>query len=158
MDGSTQRRFNIEIDGSTYGLSEAEFAGVLFEVVATLVFEKLVDRVSYILKAGDRELTGSGGSHFDPLCVSLYRHLKEERYHGPSYDELGGETQSFRLRGIADGLAAVAFFLKAGNTVPHFIVGRPESDPLVVLDRGRRTRLTVDDPTLKAKLTRLIPR
>jgi hypothetical protein len=158
MDGSAQRQFNLEVDGSTYELGEAEFAGILFEVVATLVFEKLVDRVSYILEAGERELCGSGGSHFDALCVSLYRHLKEERYRGPSYDELGGETQSFRLRGIADGLVAVAFFLKAGETVPHFIVGRPDADPLCVLDRGRRTRLAVDDPTLKAKLTRLIPR
>jgi len=158
MDGSTQRRFNLEIDGSTYELGEAEFNGVLFEVVATLVFEKLVDRASFILEAGERELTGSGGSHFDALCVSLYRHLKEERYHGPSYDELGGETQSFRLRSIADGLAAVAFFLKAGDTVPHFIVGRPEADPLCALDRGKRTRLMVEDPALAAKLTRMIPR
>ena len=34
MDNSTQRRFNFEIDGSTYELGEAEFNGVLFEVVA----------------------------------------------------------------------------------------------------------------------------
>lgn len=158
MEGSSQARFNLEINGVAYELGEAEFNGVLFDVVTTLVFEKLVDRATYILEAGEGELTGSGGSHFDPLCVSLYRHLKEERYHGPSYSELGGEAQSFRLRGLADGLSSVAFFLKAGSTVPHFIVGRPDVDVLIALDRGARTRLMLDDPQLLAKVTRLVPR
>ena len=153
-----QARFTIEIDGKTHELGEAQFAGVLFQLVTTLVFEKQIDRATFILAKGERELSGSGGSHFDPVSVSLYRHLKEERYHGPAYEGLGGDAQSFRIRGIADGLVAVAFFLRGGEGVPHLIVGRHDADPLVVLDRGSRTRLTVDDPDLLARLTRLIPR
>lgn len=153
-----QARFTIEIDGKTHELGEAQFAGVLFQMVTTLVFEKQIDRATFILATGEQELSGSGGSHFDPVSVSLYRHLKEERYRGPAYKGLGGDAQSFRIRGIADGLVAVAFFLRGGEGVPHLIVGRHDADPLVVLDRGSRTRLTVDDPDLLARLTRLIPR
>jgi len=151
-------RFTIEIDGNTHELGPAQFAGVLFQLVTTLVFEKQVDRATFILATGEKELSGSGGSHFDPVSVSLYRHLKEERYHGPLYEELDGDVQSFRIRGIADALVAVAFFLRGGDGVPHLIIGRPDADPLVVLDRGARTRLTVDDPDLLATLSRLIPR
>jgi len=158
MSASTEPRFVLEIGGNAHELGEAEFNGILFQLVTTLVFEKLVDRATFVLAASEGELSGSGGSHFDPVSVSLYRHLKEERYHGPDYDELGGDAQSFRLRGIADGLVAVAFFLRGGEAVPHFIVGRHDEDPLVVLDRGARTCLTADDPKLLAKLTRLVPR
>ncbi|UCC49760.1 MAG: hypothetical protein JSV41_06280 [Gemmatimonadota bacterium] len=155
--GTPQPRYNLEINGNAYELGEAEFNGVLFEMVTTLVFEKVVDRVCYVLEAAEHELTGSGGTHFDPLSVSLYRHLKVERCQAPSYPEFGGETQAFRLHAIVDALTAVAFFLKGGDAVPHMIVGRPGQAVLSVLDRGTRTILTLDDPHLLAKLTRLIP-
>ena len=158
MNTSTEPRFVLEIGGNAYELGEAEFNGILFQLVTTLVFEKLVDRATFVLAASEGELSGSGGSHFDPVSVSLYRHLKEERYHGPAYEDLDGDPQSFRLRGIADGLVAVAFFLRGGESVPHFIVGGPDADPLVVLDRGARICLTADDPKLIARLTRLVPR
>jgi hypothetical protein len=151
-------RFAIETGGNTYELGPAQLAGVLFQLVTTLVFEKQVDRATFILAKGEKELSGSGGSHFDPVSVSLYRHLKEERYHGPLYEELGGEAQSFRIRGIAYALVAVAFFLRGGDGVPHLIIGRPDADPLVVLDRGARTRLSCDDPDTLAQLIRMIPR
>ncbi len=150
-------RFVVEIDGKICELGPAQFAGVLYQFVTTLVFEKLVDRVTFILATGERELSGSGGSHFDPICVSLYRHLKEERYHGPLYQDVSGDTQSFRLRSIADALVAVAFFLRGGDSVPHLIIGNPDADPLVALDRGSRTRISVDDPDIVAKLNRMIP-
>jgi hypothetical protein len=156
--GSSQPSFALEIDGSSYSLREAEFNGVLFDLVTTLVFEKQADRCTFILATAETELTGSGGVHFDPLSVSLYRHLKVERCHGPSYPELGGEAQSFRLHSIAGALVAVAFFLKAGDMVPHFLVGFPDRDVLTVLDRGERTRLNVDEPRLVKALTRLIPK
>ena len=95
--------FRLEVNDKAYELSEAEFSGLLYEIVQTLVFEKLVDRVSYVLQTREDELTGSGSSHFDPLCVSLYRHLKEERCHGPHYPELAGETQSFKIHSISTG-------------------------------------------------------
>ncbi len=148
--------FSLELDGKTYELGAAEFSGVLFEVVMLLVFEKLADRASYVLRGGESDLCGSGGARFDTLCVSLYRHLRQIRCHGPDYPDLSGETQSFRLHSLKDGLVAVAFFLKAGDNVPHFTVGRTEHDVLVVLDRGARSRLTVEEPGLRARLTRLI--
>ncbi len=158
QSGSSHPKFRLEIDDQhSYELTEAGFSGVLYEMVVTLVFEKLVDRVSYVLEAHEKELTGSGGIHFDPLSVSLFRHLKVERCHGPSYPELGDETVSFRLHAIVDGLAAVAFFLKGGDAVPHMIVGRPDRAVLSVLDRGKRSHLACDDPLLVPKLTRLIP-
>jgi hypothetical protein len=64
--GTLQPRYNLVIEGNAYGLGEAEFNGVLFEMVTTLVFEKVVDRVCYVLEAAEHELTGSGGTHFDP--------------------------------------------------------------------------------------------
>jgi len=149
--------FHLEVDGRTYELGEAEFSGVLFDVVMTLVLEKLADRASYVLRGGESDLCGSGGSRYDRLCVGLYRHLKQIRCHGPDYAEYSGETQSFRLHSLKDGLVAVAFFLKAGENVPHFTVGRAERDVLAVLDRGARSRLTLEDPQLISKLTRLIP-
>lgn len=157
MDESSESRHHLEVDGTTYGLSEVEFKGVLFELVAALVFEKMVDRVSYVLETAEHELTGSGGEYFDPLSVSLYRHLKVERCSGPSYPELGGETQSFRLHAIVDGLVAVAFFVGGGDMVPHMIVGRPDRAVLTVIDRGKRTQLACDDARLLARLNRLIP-
>jgi hypothetical protein len=146
-----------EVNDRAYELSGAEFSALLFEIVETLVFEKLVDRVSYVLQTGEDELTGSGSSHFDPLCVSLYRHLKEERCHGPQYPQLGGTTQSFRIHSIKNGLVAVAFFLKAGVTVPHFAAGTATDDVLVVLDRGARSHLSIDDPDLLSKVAQLFP-
>ncbi|UCC71464.1 MAG: hypothetical protein JSV86_13845 [Gemmatimonadota bacterium] len=157
MRKSSEPAFSLDVDGKIYDLSEAEFKGVLFEVLSTLVFEKAVDRVSYVLEAAEGELTGSGGKNFDPLSVSLYRHLKVERCSGPSYAELGGETQSFRLHAIVDGLVAAAFFLKGGDHVPHMIVGRPDRAVLIVLDRGARAQLNCGDPRLLRKLTRSIP-
>jgi hypothetical protein len=157
MGSHSAPRFNLDFNGNAYELREAEFSGILFEIVATLVFEKLVDRATYALAVGERELTGSGSSHFDPLCVSLYRHLKEQRYHGPSYPELEGDIQSFHLHSIKDGLVAVAFFLKGGDCVPHFIAGQPGRDVLTVLDRGARTSLTVDDEDLLRRLMELVP-
>jgi hypothetical protein len=148
--------FHIEVDGRMYELGVAEFTGVLFDVVMTLVFEKLADRASYVLQGGESDLCGSGGDRFDTLCVSLYRHLKQMRCHGPEYPEYPGETQSFKLHSLKDGLVAVAFFLKAGETVPHFTVGRADHDVLVVLDRGARSRLTVEEPEIRDRLTRLI--
>lgn len=148
--------FDLEINDHAYQLSEAEFTGVLYELAVNLMFHKLVDRVTYILETSETELTGSGGSHFDPLSVSLYRHLKEDRCHGPAYEGMGGEPQSFRIHSIKDALAAVAFYLKAGDSVPHFIVGRPDRDLLVVQDRGRRTQVNVNDEKFVKQLERLI--
>ncbi|NIR45315.1 MAG: hypothetical protein GWN99_12930 [Gemmatimonadetes bacterium] len=148
--------FTLEIGERVYELSEAEFAGALYDLAVNLMFHKLVDRVTCILETSESELTGSGGSHFDPLCVSLYRHLKEDRCHGPAYEGMGGDPQSFRIHSIKDALAAVAFYLKAGDSVPHFIVGRPDRDLLVVQDRGRRTQVNVGDDRVVAQLERLI--
>jgi hypothetical protein len=148
--------FNLEIDDRTYELSQAEFTGVLYELAVNLMFNKLVDRVTYILETSETELTGSGGSHFDPVSVSLYRHLKEDRCHGPVYEGMGGSPQSFRIHSIKDALAAVAFYLKAGDSVPHFIVGRPDRDLLVVQDRGRRTQVNVGDDKVVKELEGLI--
>jgi hypothetical protein len=52
MEGSSHARFNLEVDGVAYELVEAEFKGVLFEVVTMLVFEQLVDSSTFILEAG----------------------------------------------------------------------------------------------------------
>ena len=149
-------RYTFEIGGNTYEVREAEYSGVLFEIVTTLVFDRLADRASYILETGESELTGSGGSHFDLLSVSLYRHLKVHRCRGPSYEGLGSECQSFKLHSVSDALVAVAFFLKGGDAVPHFIVGSPDRDLLLALDRGRRTQLTLDDPALVSAFSRLV--
>ena len=157
MQSVGSQRFSLELDGEVYELREAEFAGILFEIVARLVFEKLADRATFVLATEERELTGSGGTHFDRLSVSLYRHLKEQRCHGPAYPELEGDAQSFHLHSIKDGLVAVAFFLKGGPSVPHLMVGRPGHDVLTALDRGARTRLMLEDPKIVSKLTRLIP-
>lgn len=150
-------RFNLVINGTSYQLREAEFNGILFELVAMLVFKRRVNRATFILTTSEAELCGSGGSHFDSLCVGLYRLLKENRYHGPAYHEFGGHAESFHLHSIRDGLAAVAFFVKAGEYVPHFIAGMPKQDVLMVLDRGRRSRIELDDPELLGDLSRLIP-
>ncbi len=149
--------FRLELEDRTYDLDAAEFRGVLFDLVMALVFEKLADRASYVLQGGESGLCGSGSADFDPLCVGLYRHLKQIRCHGPDCPELSGQTQSFRLHSLKDGLVAVAFFLKAGENVPHFTVGRADRDLLVVLDRGARSRLTLGDPKLLAKFAELIP-
>lgn len=154
---STPPIARLEVNDRAYELTGPEFSTVLFEIVEILVFEKLVDRVSYVLQTGESELTGSGSSHFDPLCVSLYRHLKEERCHGPHYPELAGETQSFKIHSIKNGLVAVAFFLKAGETVPHFTAGTVTADVLTILDRGARSWLSIDNPDVLSKVTQLIP-
>jgi hypothetical protein len=156
MASERPQHFVLEIDGGTHELGVAEFTGILFEIVTTLVFEKLADRATYVLATSESELTGSGGIHFDPLCVSLYRHLKENRYHGPSYPDFEGDVQSFHLHSIKDGLVAVAFFLKSGESVPHFIVGHPGQDVLIALDRGARTRLSLDDPRLLSNFEQLL--
>jgi hypothetical protein len=148
--------YQFDVDGRTYELGAAEFTGVLFEVVMMLVYEKLADRVSYVLKAGESELCGSGGTRFEPLCVSLYRHLKQVRCHGPEYPTLAGETQSFKLHSLKDGLVAAAFFLNAGDAVPHFTLGRADHDVLLVFDRGARSRLTLEEPDLLSKFTSLV--
>ncbi|KPK83131.1 MAG: hypothetical protein AMS25_01210 [Gemmatimonas sp. SM23_52] len=155
--GFSQSLYNLEIDGKVYQLRDAEFNAVLYEMVTALVFQKLADRVCYVLDVAEQELTGSGSSQFDPLCVSLYRHLKVERCYCPGYFDLTCKTQAFRLHAIVDALAAVAFFLKGGDAVPHMIVGRPGQAVLSVLDRGTRTMLTLDDPGVLAALARLIP-
>ena len=148
MGSERRRSFVLDIDGNTYVLGTAKFTGVLFEIVTTLVFEKLADRATYVLTTSESELTGSGGIHFDPLCVSLYRHLKVQRYHGHAHRELEGDVQSFHLHSIKDGLVAVAFFLKGGESVPHFMVGNPEKDVLTAMDRGARTTLNLGDSKL----------
>lgn len=148
--------YQLDVNGTVYELGVAEFIGVLFEIVMMLVFEKLADRVSYMLPAGESELCRSRSTHFEPLCVSLYRHLKQVRCPGPEYPSLAGETQSFKLHSLKDGLVAAAFFLKAGDAVPHFTLGRADRDVLVVLDRGVRSRLTLEKPELSSKLTRLL--
>lgn len=158
MASGSATPFTLEVDGIRHELSEAEFAGVLYEVVTTLVFEKLADRATYVLATGEGELTGSGSVRFDPISVSLYRHLKVWRCHGPAYPDLEGEAHSFRLHSIKDGLVAVAFFLKAGEAVPHLTVGTADGDVLTVLERGARSTLTVGEPQTRSRLTRLIPR
>ncbi len=154
--GSAPAQFNLRVGDKLYDLGEAEFGGVLYDIVTTLVYEKRVDRASYVMQCRESELTGSGSVHFDPMCVSLYRHLKEDPYHGKVYEDLGGETHSFRLHSIIDGLEAVAFYLRAGAMVPHFLVGRPEEDLLIVLDRGARSELRVDDPAWLERIARLL--
>ncbi|NIN70343.1 MAG: hypothetical protein GTO46_00110 [Gemmatimonadetes bacterium] len=89
--------------------------------------------------------------------MSLFRHLRVERCSGPRYSELGGDTGSFRLHAVVDGLVAAAFYLRGGDHVPHMIMGRPDRDVLTVLDRGARSELNCADPGLLRKLTRLIP-
>ena len=148
--------YQLDVDGTVYELGIAEFIGVLYEIVMMLVFEKLADRVSYLLQAGESELCGSGSMQFEPLCVSLYRHLKQVRCPGPEYPSLAGETQSFKLHSLKDGLVAAAFFLKAGDAVPHFTLGWADRDLLVVLDRGARSRLTLEKPELLSRLTGLL--
>ncbi len=158
MAGGAREQHSLKIAGEVYDFSEAEFSGVLFDIVTTLVHEKQVDRASYLLRCEEHELSGSGGVHFEPICASLYRHLKVDPYHGPSsYPGLEGSVVSFRLHSIAGGLVAVAFYLKAGDLVPHFMVGRHSQDLLTVLDRGAMAELRVDDTTLLEKLTRLVP-
>ncbi len=51
----------------------------------------------------------------------------------------------------------MAFFLKAGVTVPHFAAGTATDDVLVVLDRGARSQLSIDDPDLLSKVSQLFP-
>lgn len=157
MKESSESAFRIDVDGQIYELSETEFKGVLYEMASLLIFEKAVDRVSFVVDAPESELTGSSGQRFDPLSVSLFRHLRVERCSGPRYGELGADTGSFRLHAVVDGLVAAAFFLRGGEHVPHMILGRPDRDVLTVLDRGARTQLNCGDPGLLRKLTRLIP-
>ncbi len=130
---------------------------MLFNLVTALVFEKRADRATYLLEVGEFELSGSGSVHFDPICVSLYRHLKEEPCQGPAYPELKGKARSFRVHSLVDALEAVAFFLKAGETVPHFFLGSAERDVLTVRDRGAHTRVLLDDPKLVKKLCGSMP-
>jgi hypothetical protein len=40
--------FSLDVDGQVFELSETEFKGVLYEMVSLLVFERAVDRVSYV--------------------------------------------------------------------------------------------------------------
>ncbi len=157
MKGGSSQRFSLELGDKTYNMSEAEFFGVLFNLVTSLVFEKRADRATYILEAGESELSGSGSVHFDPICVSLYRHLKEEPCQGPAYPGLGGRARSFRVHSLVDALEAVAFFLKAGDSVPHFFLGPADHDVLTVHDRGARTRVLLDDPKLVQKLSGSLP-
>jgi hypothetical protein len=147
--------YRLEIGEDAYELKEAEFGGILYEIAINLVFHKLVDRATYVLCAPEAELTGSGSGHFDVLSVSLYRHLKENRGHGPEYEGLGGNPQSFRIHSVKDALVTVAFFLHGGDCVPHFILGRPDRDMLIAQDRGRRTQLNVEDRKLIEKFSRL---
>ncbi len=156
--GSDQPLYTLEIAGVPYQLNEAALTGVLFDIVSTLVFEKHATRITYILKGSDSQLSGSGSGEITALGISLYRHLKEQRCPGPPYAELGAEAQSFRLHSIVDALVAVAFFLKADDLVPHFIVGDDVGgDLLTVLNRGREARLMIEDPALRSKLSRLVP-
>jgi hypothetical protein len=97
------------------------------------------------------------GKHFDPLSVSLFRHLRVERCSGPHYGELGQDTGSFRLHAVVNGLVAAAFFLRGGDHVPHMILGRPDRAVLTVMDRGARTQLNCGDRGLLRKLIQLIP-
>lgn len=157
MAGGSIDTYKLDIDGRVFEMTEAGFIGVLFDIVGSLVFEKQAHRVSYVMEASETELSGSGGGGINALAISLYRHLKEQRCPGPTYTDLSGDTHSFRLHSIVDALVAVAFFLKAGDSVPHFIVASPEADLLTVLDRGRRSRLSVSDPSLRARLSRLVP-
>ncbi|UCF18445.1 MAG: hypothetical protein JSU87_10895 [Gemmatimonadota bacterium] len=152
-----ESRFLLEIGGKSYGVSEAEYFGVLLNIVTTLVFEKRADRATYVLEVGESELSGAGSVHFDPISVSLYRHLKETRCHGPAYPDLKGDAQSFRLHSVLDALEAVTFFLRAGNTVPHFFVGLAEQDVLAALDRGARTRVLLQDPEIVVRLAKCLP-
>jgi len=157
METESPRAYRLEIGDKSYQLSEAEYFGVLLNIVITLVYEKQADRASYVLQVGETELSGAGSVRFDGICVSLYRHLKETRCHGPAYPQLGGNAQSFKLHSILDALEAATFFLRAGDTVPHFFVGCGEVDILAALDRGAETRLLVKNSKLLAKLTNYLP-
>lgn len=156
MDGQGgEEIFRLEVGDRIYDLTDAELFRLLYEVVPWLVFLKEAERATYVLGCGEEELSGAGSEHFDPICVGLYRHLKEKRYVGPTYPDLGDNVRSFRLHSIVDGLAAVAFFQKGGDLVPHLIVGRPDRDVLAVLDRGRRTRLLGDAPEILSRVERV---
>ncbi len=150
-------RHTLRIADETHELGHAQFAGVLFDLVTILVFEKAADRASYLLRCSESELSGAGGAHFDPMCVSLYRHLKVEPYHGQKQKSDEGEVVSFRLHSIAGALVAAAFYLKAGDMVPHFMVGSHSADLLTVLDRGALAQLSVEEPELLEKLRRRLP-
>jgi hypothetical protein len=66
-------------------------------------------------------------------------------------------VQSFKLHSVLDALEAATFFLRAGETVPHFFVGCGDVDVLTALDRGAQTRLMSEDTKLLAKLTSSLP-
>jgi hypothetical protein len=149
-------RFSLEVGKRRYTLREAEFRGILYDVVTALVHLKEVDRVSYVLRGGELELGGPGGAELDPLSLSLYRYIEEERCEGPSYEGLGGVTRSFHMGSALYALAALTLFFAAGDLAPHCIMGRPDRDLLMALDRGRRTRILAEDPKLVANLTRLL--
>lgn len=157
MKGSSESVYSLDVDGQIFQLSEIEFKGLLYEMVSWLVFERAVDRVAYVLKVDQSELLGSGGHHFDPLSVSLFRHLRVERCSNPRQTEFGEDTGYFRLHAVVDGLAATAFFLRGGEHVPHMILGRPDRAVLTVIDRGARTLLNCADPALLRRLKQLIP-
>lgn len=157
MDGhGLEGTFRLEVGDQSYDLNEANLFRLLYEAVPWLVFLKEVERATFVLGCREDELSGAGSERFDPICVGLYRHLKEKRYVGPSYPDLGDNARSFRLHSIVDGLAAVAFFQKGGDLVPHLIVGRPDRDVLAALDRGRRTRLIGDDPEILSRLEDIV--
>lgn len=157
MSGSSRRSYTLEISGESYELTEAALTGVLFDIVTTLVFEKRAHRVTYVLKGSDLELARSGSAEMSPLTINLYRYLKEQRCPVSLGTGLEGESESFRLNSVIDALVAVAFFRKAGDFVPHFIVDDDLGNELLrVIDRGERVRLTVEDAEVRSQLTRLV--
>lgn len=158
MSGSSRRKYTLDIAGKTYELTEAGLTGVLFDVVTALVFEKHAHRVTYLLQGAEMDLSGSGAGAVTPLATNLYRHLKEQRCSAPLQTGLEGDAQSFRLHSVVDALVAVAFYRGAGEFVPHLIVDDELGNELLrVLDRGQRAWLTVEDPQLRARLSRLVP-
>lgn len=158
MGGSTRSKYTLEIDDKVYELTEAGLTGVLFEFVTTLVFEKLARRVTYILKGKGWELSGAGGGRIPLMAINLYRHLKEQRCPAPLRTDLPGEAQSFRLHSVVDALLAAAFYRMAGEFAPHFILDDDLGNELLrIVDRGRRSRLTVGDADLRARLISLVP-
>ncbi len=145
-----RRSFELELDGSSYELDEDRFRLSLYDLVSTLLLEKLVDRASFILSVPRSKL--------DPVSASLYRHLKEQRAPGPPYNELEGETHAFRIHSVVDGLVSVHLFCHGGDQVPHFFVGDVRRDYLSCYNRGERTVVQVETPELVSRLRKIVER
>ena len=147
---STQPRYTLDIGGEIHEVGLSAFRIAPYDILSALVGQKEVDRASFVLAGKESEL--------DPESARLYRHIKQQRCSGPPYTNLGGEAHSFKLHSQVDALVAAHFFCTAGDLVPHFFAGHSESDVLLCMERGVRTKVEVGDPALLSRLRELVPR